>query len=759
MRLYHSMLSVSIRMLCAMRALRWGVASVTVVMTLMMTTAAYGSHGTRRVSDVVADPMDVLYALTWDPGVLNREVWRSTDGGATWTSTALAHSSLIGLAIAPTTPEPTLYVYSDCTGDSTCAGLRKSTDGGATWVSAGFPSAKVFAVTIAPDVPTTLYAHVDSAGTVGWFKSLDAGTNWTDMNWPVWQLVIDQAIPTRLYGVNGYDVLRSLDGGANWSVVLSLPPLPFTEDGRYDYRAHPPFLAVAGSTVYALLSAYSVPWCDGDFWGYCEWFAEPATVSYSNDGGSTWNVMVLGYYQVWDLAVHGSTLHAATTPYWDYQHTGAIQSTDGGAHWMDTDLNIGSTGLRLDTHAVYALTREGLFKRVDGENWTATALAPHPAAVTSLNLNPTGVTFGSSFTGTVTLSAAAPAGGAMVTLSSSNPAVVPVPRFLIFAADSTAASFTVWPNWATFTTVTISATGTTTRLAQVTVSGPATLTSLSLPPSVTSGTTSTGTVMLSSAAPSGGVTVTLSSSNPAVATVPGGVTVAAGGTTATFAVATSAVTTATTVTISGTSGGVTQSAQLTVTPGTPTLTSLSLQPTSVLGGGTSTGTMTLSAAAPAVGAVVTVSSSNTAVVAVPASVTVPAGATTAGFVVTTNAVTSASVITISATLGGVTQSATLTVAPAPALVSISLSPTDVRGGTQSTATITLSSAAPSGGLTVKLSSNHPSIAAVPSSITVAAGATSAQVTVSTSRPKSLTEVTIAANLANVTKSATLTVRR
>src|SRR5262249_5754967 len=157
-----------------------------------------------------------------------------------------------------------------------------------------------------------------------------------------------------------------------WSVVLSLPPLPFTEDGRYDVRALPPLLVVAGSTVYALLSAYSVPYCDPDTPYYCEWFPEPATVFSSNDGGSNWNVGVLGYYQVWDLAMDGSTLHAATRPYWDYQQTGAIQSTDGGATWTDTDLNIGSTGLRINTNAVYALTLEGLFKRVDGENWTAT---------------------------------------------------------------------------------------------------------------------------------------------------------------------------------------------------------------------------------------------------------------------------------------------------------------------------------------------------------------------------------------------------
>jgi hypothetical protein len=155
------------------------------------------------------------------------------------------------------------------------------------------------------------------------------------------------------------------------------------------------------------------------------------------------------------------------------------------------------------------------------------------------------------------------------------------------------------------------------------------------------------------------------------------------------------------------------------------------------------------------------SSSNTAVAVMPASVTVPAGATTVGFVVTTNTVTSATVVTISGTSGSVTQSAALTVAPAPTavLASITLSPTSVRGGNSSTATIILSGAAPPGGATLTLSSSDPNIAAVPSSITVAAGATSAQVTVSTSRPNKPTDVTISANLANVAKAATLSVRR
>jgi len=61
---------------------------------------------------------------------------------------------------------------------------------------------------------------------------------------------------------------------------------------------------------------------------------------------------------------------------------------------------------------------------------------------------------------------------------------------------------------------------------------------------------------------------------------------------------------------------------------------------------------------------------------------------------------------------------------------------------------------------VTLSSSDPVIAQVSSSITVPGGATSKMLTVSTTRPKSLsTEVTISATLANVTKAGTLIVRR
>ncbi|MBI3721784.1 MAG: hypothetical protein HY248_04450, partial [Fimbriimonas ginsengisoli] len=102
-----------------------------------------------------------------------------------------------------------------------------------------------------------------------------------------------------------------------------------------------------------------------------------------------------------------------------------------------------------------------------------------------------------------------------------------------------------------------------------------------------------------------------------------------------------------------------------------TLTSLTLSPSSVTGGSSSTGTVTLNAAAPAGGAQVALSSSNTTVAQAPASVTVPAGATSATFTVTTSAVGASTSVTISASYSGVTQTAPLTVLP-PTLTLTSL---------------------------------------------------------------------------------------
>ena len=203
--------------------------------------------------------------------------------------------------------------------------------------------------------------------------------------------------------------------------------------------------------------------------------------------------------------------------------------------------------------------------------------------------------------------------------------------------------------------------------------------------------------------------------------------------------------------------------ELSSVPAAPlSLSSLSLNPMSVTGGNSSTGTVTLSGPAPAGGAQVTLSSSNTTVARVPSSVTVGAGATSATFTVTTSAVATSTTVTISAAYGGVTKTASLTVTPAPppppTLSSLTLNPSSVIGGAQSsTGRVTLSSPAPAGGVTVMLSSSNPGVANVPSSVVVPAGATTATFTVRTSAVLISTSVTISASYNSATQTASLSV--
>src|SRR5207247_2232725 len=147
------------------------------------------------------------------------------------------------------------------------------------------------------------------------------------------------------------------------------------------------------------------------------------------------------------------------------------------------------------------------------------------------------------------------------------------------------------------------------------------------------------------------------------------------------------------------------------TPPTVSLSSLTLNPTTVVGGSqSSTGTVTLSAAAPSSGAQVSLSSSDTTVAQVPSSVTVPAGATSATFTVPTHSFAPSTSVPLSSSLSRLTKPASLTLTPPqlPTLASLTLTPPSVIGGPligSSTGTVTLSGPAPSGGAQVALSSN------------------------------------------------------
>jgi hypothetical protein len=157
---------------------------------------------------------------------------------------------------------------------------------------------------------------------------------------------------------------------------------------------------------------------------------------------------------------------------------------------------------------------------------------------------------------------------------------------------------------------------------------------------VVGGTAFTGTVTLQSAAPPGGVTVRLISGDTNLVRPPATVFIPAGATDADFNIATSAVSVPVRVTIDpGTeadSGVHAFQISVVLTPAgnptpAPSLSSLTLSQPSVLAGNTVTGTVRLTSAAPAGGALVTLQGSMEGQVITPPNVTVPAGSISATF--------------------------------------------------------------------------------------------------------------------------------
>ena len=196
---------------------------------------------------------------------------------------------------------------------------------------------------------------------------------------------------------------------------------------------------------------------------------------------------------------------------------------------------------------------------------------------------------------------------------------------------------------------------------------PVNLASVTFSPNpVSAGATSTGIVALNGYAPPGGAAITLVAGSNAGVISPTSLTIPEGGYEAEFSVTQTSVP----------AGAGSASLQVTATYGTSTvagtltinqqlaLKGLAFAPTSVQGGSPSTGTVTLTAPAPAGGTVVTLTPVDASIGSAPTSVTVAAGQTAQTFQVTTiarTANTNPVTMQMTATYASSTAQATLTV--------------------------------------------------------------------------------------------------
>ena len=206
------------------------------------------------------------------------------------------------------------------------------------------------------------------------------------------------------------------------------------------------------------------------------------------------------------------------------------------------------------------------------------------------------------------------------------------------------------------------------------------LSSLSANPSViNSGQAGVGTVTLSGPAGTGGVVVSVSTSDAAVQ-IPPSVEIPEGSASATFQIVGNVVPAVTSAIITISYSGVWATTNLSVYPGTTvTLASLSVSPGLLISGQSATGTITLTGVAPGGGAPVSLSSNSGAVI-FPATVTVPQGSRSALFTLNGATVSKSTEVQLTASYAGANSVVTLTIDPSSVnLTWISSSSPDVAG--------------------------------------------------------------------------------
>lgn len=211
-----------------------------------------GPQHTGRVSSIGTSATD---SNRYFVGGADGGVWRTDDGGATWTplTSGLPTHAIGAIAVDPTNDD---IVYAG-TGEANYAnhsryglGLYKSTDGGATWeqhAEATFGGRTFAKLIIDPTNTQRLFAaigraggfpelaagkgHPDATGERGIYRSLDGGVTWVRLSLPNLagtDIAMDPADPDllyagigRIFGATTNGVYRSFDGGDTWSLVSS----------------------------------------------------------------------------------------------------------------------------------------------------------------------------------------------------------------------------------------------------------------------------------------------------------------------------------------------------------------------------------------------------------------------------------------------------------------------------------------------------------------------------------------------------------
>ena len=341
-----------------------------------------------------------VYSLAVDPispsnlyAVSSYQMFKSTDSGENWSECTeiSGGASNIPLLIDPVTPS-TIYIGGAKSTDS-CANFNMDT--------ADLNGKMIFPLMMYPSNSTTIYA-LWSDGNL--YKSLDSGVNWSlvKSDLPIFadgklstvpKIKIDPMKPTTLYAVVETQVLKSTNGGENWSVVSGslntseinyLEIDPTSPDTIFIGTENGVFKSVNGGEQW---NSFNIGKIGNRFSPSLQFLAiDPVNqntlyipsdngISKSIDGGKNWNPINTGLNATYikSLAIDPMT---PTTIYAEGQSI--FKSMNGGGSW-DVIVTPDTQGYRIiglvidasRSSILYIQTHSGVIKSTDsGESWS-----------------------------------------------------------------------------------------------------------------------------------------------------------------------------------------------------------------------------------------------------------------------------------------------------------------------------------------------------------------------------------------------------